>query len=216
MDGRKWYTRAQYALILLSILFLAVGAMFTESGATELSYEQRDNFTIDESHEGMTFILLTETTEDNCEEYFFQLEDLQGHLVEVEKTPCDRWSDPESYQYRFNLMPGEYSYQSSDWVSVVAVEGDLEEYMSDYAFGNAIADVGACFCCLGILGYVVVGRSFAGVPKKEETVFIMPAPPEIQPTPMPTLPAIIEPLESIENGEENEPSGTFWNGLVDD
>ena len=50
MDGRKWYTRAQYALILLSILFLAVGAMFTESGATELSYEQRDNFTIDENH----------------------------------------------------------------------------------------------------------------------------------------------------------------------
>jgi hypothetical protein len=47
-------------------------------------------------------------------------------------------------------------------------------------------------------------------------VFIMPAPPEIQPTPMPTVPASIEPLESIENGEENEPSGTFWNGLVDD
>lgn len=216
MDGKKWYTRAQYALILLSILFLAVGAMFTESGATELSYERKDNFTIDESHEGMTFIVLTETTEDNCEGYFFELEDLQGRSVDVEKTPCDRWSDSESYQYRFNLTPGEYSYESNDWVSVVAVEGDLEEYMSDYALGNAIADVGACFCCLGILGYMVVGRSLAQVAKKDETVVVMSAPPVIHSTSTPAVVASIEPEESVEHGAEKEPSNTFWGGLVDD
>ena len=96
------------------------------------------------------------------------------------------------------------------------MEGDLEEYMSDYALGNAIADVGACFCCLGILGYMVVGRSLAQVAKKDETVVVISAPPVIHSTSTPAAVASIEPEESVEHRAEKEPPVTFWGGLVHD
>ena len=67
-----------------------------------------------------------------------------------------------SYQFRLhNLTEERYGFSASDTVTIVAVQGDLDAYMEDYASGNSIADLGTSFCCISILLHVFIGRGIA-------------------------------------------------------
>ena len=145
--------------VALAILFLAIGAGLTETNANELSYGEAGPFSVDEGMDNQTIIVFVGAKGLNCQEFTFELENEEGVLMAVDKMNCDKWYSDDVWQYRIgSLEAGEYTYTASDDVSIVAVNGDVDEYLENYALGNGLADLGSCFCCLSFVVPFILGR----------------------------------------------------------
>lgn len=175
MAGKRWYKPVFLTLVVLSFVLIAVGASLTETGAEELAYGTSGSFFIDDSHAEASIIVFTDDEEANCENFGLTVDRRDGssEFVPVEKTSCDRWSSPNSYQFRLhNLTEERYGFSASDTVTIVAVQGDLDAYMEDYASGNSIADLGTSFCCISILLHLFIGRGIAKAGDTEQQVVV--------------------------------------------
>lgn len=222
MAEKRWYKPVFFTFVLLGLLLLVIGATYTESGANELDYGQRGEFFVTDFEEGLTIIVVAEEVEANCEGFEFLLEDELYNPVPVEKTSCEDWASSSTYQFRIhNLSTGRYNYEATDWVSIMAVEGDVDAFMEDYAFGNSIADVGAGFCCLGMIAHVVIGRGIAKASKAEHQVVLDDAQRtvvEIQPPVHETVGGeeFSWPVSEEATTVEEPPSGSFWENMLKD
>ena len=116
-------------------------------------------FSVDEGMDNQTLIVFAEISEGNCPGFSFELFDNEGAPVAVEKMDCSKWYADDTWQYRIGtLESGTYTYTASDYVSIVAVSGDVNEYLENYALGNGLADIGSCFCCLSFIVPLILGR----------------------------------------------------------
>ena len=227
MAEKPWYKPVFGTLVVLGLVLIATGAMFTEQGADEIAYGTNGQFVIDASNVDASIIVVSDEVEGNCENFAFSvdLQDGNDDFIPVEKTDCERWSSSESYQYRLNnLTQGRYGFSASDDVSILAVETDLEDFMEDYAFGNAVADIGTSMCCLSMLLNLFIGRSLTKANKEQQvalnhaqvvtsdaqTNFVQTvstvdtAAPEDTPAPEASV------------SEQEEAPGSFWGGIKDD
>lgn len=153
MAGKGWYKPVLFTFVVAGLLLIAIGAMFTEPGMDEIAYGTSGQFVIDASNVDASIIVVSDGVEGNCEDFDFtvDLRDGDSGSIPVEKTDCKNWSSADSYQYRLtNLTEGRYDFSASDWVSIMVVEGDLDAFMTKYAFGNTIADIGSAMCCIGV------------------------------------------------------------------
>ena len=102
-------------------------------------------------------------------------------------------------QFRLhNLTEERYGFSASDTVTIVAVQGDLDAYMEDYASGNAIADLGASMCCLSMLLHVFIGRGIAKARKTEHQVVVSQGyPTAVDANQQPAFVQVVEPVESV-------------------
>ena len=249
MGEKKWHKLVIPAFVGLGMVLIIIGASLTEPGTEELAYGRSGTFSIEDSHAGMSIIVFTDDVEANCENFGFSVDRHDGSydFVPVEKTSCDRWSSPDSYQFRLNnLTEGRYGFSVGDGerVSIVAVEGDLDAYMEDYASGNAIADLGTGMCCLSIFFHVFIGRGIAKARNTEQQVEVSQGyPPDVGAN-QPALVQIVEPVESVPDepevapheqavlekvqevmadiaaneavAEEAPSSGAFWDNITED
>ena len=175
MGEKKWYRPVFLTLVVLGVVLIGTGASLTEPGTEELAYGTSGSFYIEDYHADMSIIVFTDNEDANCEEFGLTVDRHDGSydFVPVEKTSCDRWSLANSYQFRLhNLTEERYGFSASDTVTIVAVQGDLDAYMEDYASGNAIADLGASMCCLSMLLHVFIGRGIAKARKTEHQVVV--------------------------------------------
>ena len=219
MGEKKWHKLVIPAFVGLGIVLVLIGALLTEPGTEELAYGRSGTFSIEESHAGMSIIVFTDDVEANCENFGFSVDRHDGSydFVPVEKTSCDRWSSPNSYQFRLNnLTEGRYGFSAEDWVSIVAVEGDLDAYMEDYASGNAIADLGAGMCCLSIFFHVFIGRGIAKARNAEHQVVVSEGHPTAVGANQPAIVQVVEPVESVSEEPEAPAGGAFWDNIAED
>jgi hypothetical protein len=175
MGEKKWYKPVFLTLVVLGVVLTATGASLTEPGTEELAYGSSGSFFIDDSHVEASIIVFTDNEDVNCEDFDLTVDRWDGSydFVPVEKTSCERWSLPNSYQFRLNNLTEErYGFSASGVVSIVAVQGDLDAYMEDYASGNSIADLGTSMCCLSILLHVFIGRGIAKARNTEQQVVV--------------------------------------------
>ena len=250
MGEKKWHKLVIPAFVGLGIVLILVGASLTEPGTEELAYGRSGTFSIEEAHAGMSIIVFTDDVEANCENFDISVDRHDGSydFVPVEKTSCDRWSSPDSYQFRLNnLTEGRYGFNAGDGerVSIVAVEGDLDAYMEDYASGNAIADLGTGTCCLSIFFHVFIGRGIAKARNTEDQVVVSQgSPTAVDANHQSTFVQVVEPVESVPEEPEAGPheqavlekvqevvaaitanedvadeapsGGTFWDNIAED
>ena len=247
MGEKKWYRPVFLTLVVLGVVLIATGASLTEPGTEELAYGRSGTFSIEESHAGMSIIVFTDNEDANCENFAFSVDRHDGSydFVPVEKTSCDRWSLANSYQFRlYNLTEERYGFSASDTVTIVAVQGDLDAYMEDYASGNAIADLGASMCCLSMLLHVFIGRGIAKARNTEHEVVVSQGYPTAVETNQPAVVQAVEPVESVPDEPEVAPheqavlekvqevmadiaandvvedeassGGTFWDNIAED
>lgn len=241
MTGNGRYKPVFFLFMFLGVLLLIIGADYTESGANELDNGPYGEFFVSDFEEELAIIVVVDEVEANCEEFVFLLEDEQYNSVPVEKTSCKDWSSPYSYQFRIhNLSAGRYNYEATNFVSILAVEGDVDAFMEDYQLGNSLADIGNCFCCLSFVAPFILGRLSKQALDPANHIqltdsFVMPTPYEGPLEGSATEPdaedhgseaateeSDAEPTtEVIEaaltTGVEEEPSeGAFWGGLKDD
>ena len=247
MGEKKWHKLVIPAFVGLGIVLILVGASLTEPGTEELAYGKSGTFSIEESHAGMSIIVFTDNEDANCENFAFSVDRHDGSydFVPVEKTSCDRWSLANSYQFRlYNLTEERYGFSASDTVTIVAVQGDLDAYMEDYASGNAIADLGASMCCLSMLLHVFIGRGIAKARNTEHEVVVSQGYPTAVETNQPAVVQAVEPVESVPDEPEVAPheqavlekvqevmadiaandvvedeassGGTFWDNIAED
>ncbi len=175
MGAKSWYKPVVFTLVALGLLLIAIGASLTEPGADEIAYGTNGGFVIDASNVDASIIVITDEVDGNCENFGFSVDLRDGNFgfIPVEKTDCKNWSSSDSYQYRLNnLTEGSYGFSASDSVSIMAVKGNLDDFMEDYATGNAIADLGSGMCCISILLHVFVGRGIAMSNKAEHQVTV--------------------------------------------
>ena len=225
MAGKGWYKPVLFTCVAAGLLLIAIGAMFTEPGMDEIAYGTSGQFVIDASNVDASIIVVADEVDGNCEDFAFRVDLHDGDygFIPVEKTDCEDWSSADSYQYRLtNLTEGRYGFSASDWVSIMVVEGDLDAFMTKYAFGNMIADIGSAMCCIGVAlsfltgwgitqarqaGFdVVVGQTNANHPSGEP-VFVQA-----------THPLESPPSEHTEVSVEDEAptGGTFWENMTKD
>ena len=247
MGEKKWYRPVFLTLVVLGVVLIATGASLTEPGTEELAYGTSGSFYIEDYHADMSIIVFTDDVEANCENFGFSVDRHDGSydFVPVEKTSCDRWSSPDSYQFRLNnLTEGRYGFSAGEWVSIVAVEGDLDAYLEDYASGNAIADLGTGMCCLSILFHVFIGRGIAKARNAEHQVVVNQDNPTAVDANQPAFAQAVEPVESVPAEPEAAPheqavlekvqevmadiaanevvadeapiGGTFWDNIAED
>ena len=247
MGEKKWHKLVIPSFVGLGILLVLIGASLTEPGTEELAYGRSGTFSIEDYHAGMSIIVFTDDVEANCENSGISVDRHDGSydFVPVEKTSCDRWSSPNSYQFRLNnLTEGTYGFSAGEWVSIVAVEGDLDAYMEDYASGNAIADLGTGMCCLSIFFHVFISRGIAKARNTEQQVEVSQGYPTAVGANQPALVQIVEPVESVPAQPEVAPlqeavlekvqesvadiaankdvadeapaGGTFWDNIAED
>ena len=153
MAGKGWYKPVLFTCIATGLLLIAIGAMFTEPGMDEIAYGTSGQFVIDASNVDASIIVVADEVDGNCEDFAFSVDLHDGNydFIPVEKTDCENWSSADSYQYRLNnLSEGRYGFSASDWVSIMVIDGDLDAFMTKYAFGNTIADIGSAMCCIGV------------------------------------------------------------------
>lgn len=234
MGEKSWYKPVVFTFVVLSLVLVAIGMSLTEPGTEELAYGTSGSFYIEDSHADMAIIVFTDNEDVNCEAFDLTVDRRDGSydFVPVEKTNCDRWSLPNSYQFRlYDLTEERYGFSATDTVTIVAVEGDLDAYMEDYASGNSIADIGTSMCCISILLHVFVGRGIAKANKAEHQVTVGSTftSPTVASTPYfeqfghqpeqapssehaPTKQTPTE--ESLE--KEVRSTGAFWGGIKDD
>lgn len=217
--------------IVLALLFLVSGFSLTETNANELSYGEDGPFSVDEGMNNQTLIVFAEIIEGNCPGFSFQLVDNEGAPVAVEKMDCSKWYADDSWQYRIGTLErGTYTYRASDDVSIVAVTGDVDEYLENYALGNGLADIGSCFCCLSFIVPLILGRMSSQTMDSAHHVqfndsFVMPTPYE-GPSESPateqetevgdedSTTEVQDAEPTTEEGNE-QPDGAFWGGLND-
>jgi hypothetical protein len=248
MGEKGWYRPVFYALVVLGVLLMVNGARQTGGSEEELAYGKSGTFYIEEMHANWSIIVFTDDVETNCENFGFSVDRHDGanNFVQVEKTSCDRWSLPDCYQFRLdNLTEHRYGFSASDDVTIVAVAGDLDVYMENYASGNAMADLGGSICCLSILLHVFIGRGIAKATKTNHQVVVNQGYPSVVDTaPQPifvqtkqsveSVPAELEAaplhvatLEKVQEavadnavdkaaGDEVPTGGAFWNNIVED
>jgi hypothetical protein len=208
MGEKKWHKLVIPAFVGLGMVLIIIGASLTEPGTEELAYGRSGTFSIENYQSDMSIIVFTDDVEANCENFGFSVDRHDGSydFVPVEKTSCDRWSSPNSYQFRLNnLTEGRYGFSAEDWVSIVAVEGDLDAYMEDYASGNAIADLGTGMCCLTVFFHVFIGRGIAKARNAEQQVVVSEGHPTAVGAHQPALVQIVEPVESVPEEPEAAP-----------
>ena len=213
MGEKKWYRPVFLTLVVLGVVLIATGASLTEPGTEELAYGRSGTFSIEEYHAGMSIIVFTDDVEANCENSGISVDRHDGSydFVPVEKTSCDRWSSPDSYQFRLNnLTEGTYGFSAGEWVSIVAVEGDLDAYMEDYASGNAIADLGASMCCLSMLLHVFIGRGIAKARNTKHQVVVSQG---YATAVGANQPAVVQTVQTVESVPE-EPEATLHEQAV--
>lgn len=248
MGEKKWYRPVFLTLVVLGVVLIATGASLTEPGTEELAYGTSGSFYIEDDHADMSIIVFTDNEDVNCEAFDFTVDRRDGSydFVPVEKTSCERWSLANSYQFRiYNLTEERYGFSASDTVTIVAVQGDLEAYLEDYASGNAIADLGASMCCLSMLLHVFIGRGIAKARNTEHQVVVsqghptavnatqqpafaqvvqpvepVPAEPEAAPNEQAVLEKVQEVMADIAANEvvadESPSGGTFWDNIAED
>lgn len=248
MGEKGWYRPVFYALVVLGVLLIVNGARQTGGGEEELAYGRSGTFNIEETHTNWSIIVFTDDVEANCENFGFSVDRHDGanNFVPVEKTSCDRWSLPDSYQFRLNnLTEHTYGFSASDEVTIVAVAGDLDVYMENYASGNAMADLGGSICCLSILLHVFVGRGIAKASNSNQQVVVNQGYPSVVDTT--SQPIFVQTKQSVEPvlteseaaslqvatlgkmqeavadnavdktaGDEAPTGGAFWNNIVED
>ena len=248
MGEKRWYRPVFYALVVLGVVLMVSGASLTESGTEELAYGKSGTFDINDAHADMAIIVFADDVEANCENFAFTVDRHDGanDFVPVEKTSCERWSLPDSYQFRLNsLTEHRYGFSASDEVTIVAVAGDLDVYLEDYASGNAMADLGGSICCLSILLHIFIGRGIAKASNTNHQVVVNQSYPSVvDTTPQPTFvqakpsvepvsaelgaaPLHMATLEKVQEavadnavdkavGDEAPTGGAFWNNIVED
>ena len=247
MGEKKWYRPVFLTLVVLGVVLIGTGASLTEPGTEELAYGTSGSFYIEDYHVDMSIIVFTDNEDANCEEFGLTVDRHDGSydFVPVEKTSCDRWSLANSYQFRlYNLTEERYGFSASDTVTIVAVQGDLDAYMEDYASGNAIADLGASMCCLSILLHVFIGRGIAKARNTEHHVVVSQGYPNAGGANQPAFVQAVQTIESVPAQAEAAPiqetvlekvqeavadtspketvadeapsGGTFWDNITED
>ena len=240
MGEKKWYRPVFLTLVVLGLVLIFTGASLTEPGTEELAYGRSGSFYIEDYHADMSIIVFTDDEDANCEDFDLTVDRHDGtyDFVPVEKTTCDRWSLADSYQFRlYNLTEERYGFSASDTVTIVAVQGDLDAYLEDYASGNAIADLGASMCCLSMLLHVFIGRGIAKARNTEhkvvvsqgyptavgatvQTVESVPAQPEVAPLQEAVLEKVQESVADTSLDEvmadEAPTGGAFWDNIAED
>ena len=226
-DGKR--IRLRSVGLIIGFLIFVFGVVLTESDINELGYGSEGTFTVGPTDSGTSVIVLVENTEYNCEAFEFDLVNDEGEVQPVEKTDCTLWTAADMYQYKLGtLAEGDYKFIASDEVSIVAVEGDLGEYMEDYALGNALADIGGGICCLSFVVPMLLARfKFYTVDSGDQMGFVHMPPPVAEPTPYAEPPqdlastnALVEekhePKAPLEEEDQPEATGSFWGGLSED
>ena len=247
MGEKNWYRPVFLTLVVLGLVLIFTGASLTEPGTEELAYGRSGSFYIEDDHADMSIIVFTDDEDANCEDFDLTVDRHDGtyDFVPVEKTSCDRWSLADSYQFRlYNLTEERYGFSASDTVTIVAVQGDLDAYLEDYASGNAIADLGASMCCLSMLLHVFIGRGIAKARNTEhqvvvsqgyptavganqpafvqavQTVESVPAQPEVAPLQEAVLEKVQESVADTSLDEvvadEAPTGGAFWDNIAED
>lgn len=248
MAERGWYRPVFLTLVVLGVVLIATGASLTEPGTEELAYGKSGSFYIEDSHADMSVIVFTDNEDAICEDFDLTVDRQDGSydFVPVEKTSCDRWSLSNSYQFRlYNLTEERYGFSASDTVTIVAVKGDLDAYMEDYASGNAIADLGSSMCCISIMLHVFIGRGVAKARKTEHQVVVAQAHPTVissndqttfvqaiqsvesvpaEPEGTPIQEAVMKEVQEVMAdaspeealGEKGSSGGAFWDNITED
>ena len=221
MAEKPWYKPVFLTLVVFGLLLIATGAMFTEQGADEIAYGTNGQFVIDASNVDASIIVVSDEVEGNCENFAFSvdLQDGNNDFIPVEKTDCERWSSSESYQFRLNnLTQGRYGFSASDDVSILAVETDLEDFMEDYAFGNAVADIGTSMCCLSMLLNFFIGRSLTKANKEQQVALnhAQVVTSDAQTNFVQTVSTVDTAAPEASVSEQEEAPGSFWGGIKDD
>ena len=247
MGEKKWYRPVFLTLVVLGLVLIFTGASLTEPGTEELAYGRSGSFYIEDYHADMSIVVFTDDEDANCEEFDLTVDRHDGtyDFVPVEKTSCDRWSLADSYQFRLNNLTEErYGFSASDTVTIVAVQGDLDAYLENYASGNAIADLGASMCCLSMLLHVFIGRGIAKARNAEQQVVVSEGHPTAVGAHQPAFVQVVEPVESVPEEPEAAPheqavlekmqevmadiaanedvadealsGGTFWDNIAED
>ena len=231
----------RFAALVLAILFLVSGIRLTETNANELSYGTAEEFFVEEGMENLTTVVFAENGDDTCTNFVFELVDEEGAPVAVEKMDCSKWNADDIWHYKIGaLETGTYTYTASDYVSIVAVNGDVDEYLENYALGNGLADVGSCLCCLSFIVPFILGRAPSQTMDSAHHVelnhsFVLPTPyqePSEGPAPQPaTEVQAAEPTTEVKvaesatevqvaepttEDEKEQPKGAFWGGLNDE
>jgi len=218
--------------VVLALLFLVSGFSLTETNANELSYGEDGPFYVDEGMNNQTLIVFAEIIEGNCPGFRFELVDNEGAPVAVEKMDCSKWNADDIWHYKIGaLEAGTYTYTASDYVSIVAVNGNVDEYLENYALGNGLADVGSCLCCLSFIVPFILGRVPSQTMDSAHHVelnhsFVLPTPyqePSEGPAPEPTTEVEaaetateVQATEPTTEDEKEQPKGAFWGGLNDE
>lgn len=217
--------------VVLALLFFLSGFSLTETNANELSYGTAEEFAVDEGMENLTTIVFAEVGGETCANFVFELVDEEGAPVAVEKMDCSKWNSDDIWHYKVGaLETGTYTYRASDYVSIVAVSGDVDEYLENYALGNGLADIGTCFCCLSFIVPFILGRMSSQTMDSAHHVqfndsFVPPTPYEgasespatEQETEVDDEDSTTEVQDAEPTTEEGneQPDGAFWGGLND-
>ncbi len=222
MDKSRRIRRIRAVGVILAIVFLALGAGLTETNANELSYDKSGSFSVEQGTESLTIIVFTEVSDGNCPGFRFELMDEENTPLPVEKMDCSKWYTDDVWQYRIGtLEPGRYTYSASDYASIVAVDGNVDDYLENYALGNGLADAGSCFCCLSFVVPFILGRASSRTMDAAHEIqfndsFVMPTPYQEASKPTEEEPVEETPVaEPTVESEEEQPEGAFWGGLDD-
>lgn len=212
--------------VIIAIVFFALSVGLTETNANQLVNHwdgTNGSFTVEQNEEHLTIIVLTEVSSGNCPEFRFEyMDDEEKTPLPVEKKDCSEWYADDVWQYRIGTLESDrYTFTASDDVSIVAVNGDVDEYLENRALGNGLTDVGSCFCCLSFVIPFILGRVSSRTMDPAHEIqfndsFVMPTP--FQEVPEPSEEESVEETPATEptvESEEEQHEGVFWGGLGD-
>jgi|GEM_PF-2948040 len=161
MQGSLRVKRFGWALVVIALAPFFIGIGLEDSNSTVLNDDEYGNtgtFTITLEEEGMVIIAFDEYGTYECEDFFLEIYGEYGQPVSVTKTDCVAWGDRDMYQFKAGpLEPGKYEYEATDEVWLLAVEGELDSFMDNYALGETLSSLGCGMCCFGLLT-VLAGR----------------------------------------------------------
>ena len=244
MKSDKALKRVGWAFVVLSLLITSIGANLTDGDMILLGDgEERGTITVQPTMEGTTLLIyeigLDETalTIPECNRIEIVLMDEDGNPLELRKTDCRQWVDREvEFLYRSNPMTaGSYSYESNTEIEILALNGDFEDYMDQYATGTMLENLGCGTCCMGIFGLFGASRLRQGANGQNgEQVTVInqrlsaltkpyQPPQPVQSAQGTTPPSMYQAI--VDQAEEKFPpaveeaadqSGGFWAGIKDD
>ena len=231
MQANLLVKRLGWGLVLFAIIPFMVGEELTAHNTTELhDMGQTGTFEITTEEADMIIIVYDDFRLVDCEEYEFNVYDRSQQRITFTKTDCEQWLNSDAYQYESEpLEPGNYTFDSSDDVEILAIEGDIDAYMRDYALGEFISSLGCGFCCFGMLAIIGSTRLGTAYGSQENSQVVVMG----QTQPVQTFQAVVEPVQSsmyqdiVEQAEtvvsvakaaedEASPDGSFWGGINDD